>query len=83
MNVSNFVLWTFYIKNFTELQGCGICIRPSSNMASSAGRLDFLFFLPEANDARNNLKLVDIEDMEKKDVVRGFHPMAVMKMLQS
>jgi hypothetical protein len=45
-------------------------------MASSAGRLDFLFFLPEANDARNNLKLVDIEDMEKKDVVRGFHPMA-------
>ena len=58
-------------------------IRPSSNMASSAGRLDFLFFLPEANDARNYLKLVDIEDIEKKDVVRGFHPMAVMKMLQS
>ena len=39
-------------------------IRPSSNMESPAGRPDFLFFLPEANDARNYLKPVCIKDIE-------------------
>ncbi len=39
-------------------------IRPSSNMESPAGRPDFLFFLPEANDARDYQKPVVVEDIQ-------------------
>ncbi len=39
-------------------------IRPSSNMESRAGRPDFLFFLPEANDARDYQKPVLVEDIQ-------------------
>ena len=38
-------------------------IRPSSNMESPAGRPDFLFFLSEANEARDYKKPVAIQDL--------------------